>query len=68
MSKAFNKIKQIVAGNTLLIYPDFNECFDIHSDASNFQLGTVIIQNGKPISLCIRKLTPEQSLYTATGK
>ena len=34
--KAFNKIKRIVARDTLLIYPYFNEHFDIHTDAINF--------------------------------
>ena len=32
----FDKIKQLVACNTLLIYPDFNELFYIHRDARNF--------------------------------
>ena len=41
---AFEKIKRIVALNTLLTYPDFNENFKIHTDASAFQLGGVIIQ------------------------
>ena len=31
--KAFNDIKQIVALDTLLIYPDFNKSFDIHTYA-----------------------------------
>ena len=34
--KAFNKGKQLVAHNTLLIYPDFNQCFNIHMSASDF--------------------------------
>ena len=35
---AFDKIKQILARDTLLTYPDFNEAFKIHSDTSAFQL------------------------------
>ena len=35
---AFDKIKQIVAHNTLLSYSSFNETFKIHTDASAFQL------------------------------
>ena len=57
---AFNKIKQIVTHNTLLIYLYFNKCFDIHTYDSNFQLGAVISQNGKPIAFNGRKLTPAQ--------
>ena len=40
--QAFDKNKLIVPRNTLLIYPDFSEHFDIHADASYFQLGAVI--------------------------
>ena len=29
----FDEIKQIVTHDTLLIYPDFNERFDIHNNA-----------------------------------
>ena len=64
--KAFNKIKRIVAHNNLLTYPAFNERFDIHTDASGFQLEAVIIQNGKPIIFHSRKLTPDQSNCTVT--
>ena len=64
--QAFDKIKQIVARYTLLIYPGFNERFYIHTDASDFQLGAVIIQNGKPIAFYSCKFTPAQSRYTVT--
>jgi hypothetical protein len=54
---AFDKIKQIVSKETLLAYPDFNQPFDIHTDAGDLQLGAVISQNGKPIAFYTRKLT-----------
>ena len=47
---ALDKIKRILAHDTLLTYPDFNETFKIHTDASAFLLGAVIIQKGKPIT------------------
>ena len=40
---AFDRIKQIVARDTLLTYPYFNEIFKIHTDASAFQLVAVIV-------------------------
>ena len=55
--KAFDKIKQIAARDTLLLYTDFNESFDIHMNASNFKLGAVISQSGKPFAFYSRKLT-----------
>ena len=42
--------------------------FDIHMDATYFQIGAEINQNGKPIALYSRKLIPDQSRYTVTEK
>ena len=52
--------------DTLLTYPDFNEIFKIHTDASKFQLGAVISQKEKPIAVYIRKLTDSQKRYKVT--
>ena len=54
---AFDEIKQIVSSDTLLNYLNFNETFKIHTDSSNFQLGEVIIQNGKIVYFYTIKLT-----------
>ena len=35
---AFDKIKRNAERDTLLVYPNFNEEFKIHTDASDFQL------------------------------
>ena len=53
----FDETKHIVARNNLLAYPDFNEEFKIKTDASNFQLGSVITHKVKPTAFYIRKLT-----------
>ena len=53
-----------MARDILLNYPDSNEGFKIHTDARNFQLGAVIIQNGKPITFYSIKLTSAQMRYT----
>ena len=39
---AFEEIMRIVARNTLLSYPDFDEEFKNHTNARYFQLGAVI--------------------------
>ena len=49
---------------TLLTYPDSNDKFKIHTDASNLKLGAVILQKGKPIALYSRKCTEAQQRYT----
>ena len=65
---AFTKIKQIIAQNVLLTHPDFSKPFEIHTDASKYQLGAVISQQGHPIAFYSRKLTSAQLNYTTTEK
>ena len=60
---AFDKIKHILAFDTLLTYPDFNENFKIHTDASAFQLRAFIIHKVKLIALYSRKLPGYQQRY-----
>ena len=52
----------------LLAYPDFSKTFEIHTDASDYQLGAVISQEGKPIAFYSRKLNNAQTRYTTTEK
>ena len=52
---AFVRIKRTVDFYTLLTYTYFNETFRTNNDASALQLGSVIIQKGKLITLYIRK-------------
>jgi hypothetical protein len=44
MQKTFNKMHLLMAANALAAYPDHNKPFDVYIDASDFQLGTCIIQ------------------------
>ena len=66
--KAFDTMKKILAHETILSYPNFNQPFHIHTDASKTQLGAVISQNGRPIAFYSRKLQPAQTRYTTTER
>ena len=68
LEEAFAKVKQMVCKETLLAYPDWSLPFDIHTDASDYQLGAVISQRGKPIAFFSRKLNSAQKNYTTTEK
>ena len=52
----------------MLQYPDFSKLFVIHTDASHYQLGAVISQEGKPIAFYSRKLNDAQTRYTTTER
>ena len=66
--KAFDQMKQVISKRTLLTYPDFNKPFEIHTDASHYQLGAVISQDNKPVAFYSRKLNPAQVNYTTTER
>ena len=61
-------MKQEIGREVLLAYPDFNKPFDIHADASDLQLGSVISQGREPIAFYSRKLTDTQTRYSTGEK
>jgi hypothetical protein len=65
--KVFDDIKQKVSQETFLAFPDFEKEFHVYTDASNKQLGAVIVQEGKPLAFYSRKLNSAQTCYT-TGE
>jgi hypothetical protein len=65
--KSFEAVKVKLCTEVMLAYPDFTQPFHIYTDASDFQLGAVIMQNGKPLAFYSRKLNSAQRNYT-TGE
>ena len=50
---AFKHAKALPANKVLLSFPDPNVPFSIECDTSDYQLGAVIKQNGKPLAFSI---------------
>ncbi len=68
MQKAFDKMRLLMAANVLAAYPDHNKRFKVYTDASGFQLGACIIQEGRLIDYFSQKLTKSQQNYTTMEK
>ena len=65
---AFDTLKSVMAADCLNAYPDYNKPFKIYTDASDYQLGAAIIQEGRPIAYWSRSLQSNQMKYTTTEK
>ncbi len=68
MQKAFDKMRLLMAADALAAYGDHNKSFDAYTDASNFQLGAYIVQEGRPVVYFSQKLTKSQQSYTTMEK
>ena len=65
---AFVVMKKIMAQDVLLMYPEYGNRFDVHTDGCNYQIGAVISQNGKPVAYFSRKFNQAQYRYTTIEK
>ena len=64
--KAFNDVKTSIAKDVVLAYPDYSMAFEIYTDASSKQLGSVITQSNRPLAFFSRKLSMMQQKYSVT--
>jgi hypothetical protein len=48
--EAFEALKSILVKVPVLKLPDFDKDFEIHSDASDFAIGGVLVQEGRPVA------------------
>ena len=65
--EAFDKMKGTISEETLLMFPDFKKTFHVYTDASDHQLGAVIMQDDKPLAFYSQKMNSVQKWYT-TGE
>ncbi len=62
----FDNIKDTIAKEVVLAYPDFTKPFKIFTDAFTMQLVAVITQGNRPIAFFSRRLSKAQSKNSVT--
>ncbi|KAL2506591.1 reverse transcriptase [Abeliophyllum distichum] len=65
---AFKKLKESMWTDPVLALPDMAKAFEMHTDASDFALGGVLIQEGHPVAYESRKLNNAERRYSAHKK
>ena len=64
--KAFDAVKATIVKDVVLAYPDYSKVFEVYTDASATQLGSVITQSNRPLAFFSRKLSETQQKYSVT--
>jgi hypothetical protein len=66
--KDFETLKQKIVEDVVLNHPDVSNKFCIFTDASDFAVGAVLTQEGKPVEFYSRKLLDAELNYTVFDK
>jgi len=66
--KAFELLKERLTAAPVLCAPDFSKPFEVVADASDYTLGAILLQEGRPVAYESRKLTPAECNYSTGDK
>lgn len=56
---AFDKLKRALSTPRVLAFPDFEQTFEVETNASKARIGAVLMQKGHPIAFIRKSLEPK---------
>lgn len=66
--QAFEALKSNIIKHPILKFPNFEKPFTLFTDASNYAIGAVLMQEGQPVCYASRTLNDHEKKYSATDK
>jgi hypothetical protein len=67
-NEAFETLKGILVKALVLKLPDFDKDFEIHSDASDFAIGGILVQEGRLVAFESKKLSETERRWPTHEK
>jgi hypothetical protein len=67
-NEAFEALKGILVKTPVFKLPNFDKDFEIHSNASDFAIGGVLVQNGRPMAFESKKLSKTERRWPTHEK
>ncbi len=67
-NEAFETLKNILVKTLVLNLLNFDKDLEIHSYASNFVIGGVLVQDGRPVTFKSKKLNEMEQKWTTHEK
>ncbi len=67
-NEAFDTLKGILVKAPVLKLPDFDKEFEMHSDAFDFGIGGVLVQDGRPVAFESKKLSETERRWPTHEK
>lgn len=67
--QAFLKLRQVLSSeDVILLYPDFSKPFELTTDASQYGMGAVLSQDGRPIMMISKTLSEKQQEFATNER
>ena len=66
--RAFDELKRAMTQTPVLALPNFQQPFEVHTDASGEGIGAVLVQEGRPVAFVSKALGPMKRVWGAYAR